>query len=160
VSLRDVSLIALLLDQATKYWVAATYPLNEPVTIIPNYLYLTHIHNPGAAFGFLAGTDPAIRIPLFLAITVGAGLVIYSLQRFVPPERKWVRAALGLIWGGALGNFVDRVRYGKVVDFIDARYHDFHWYVFNVADSCITVGLILLVATYGAGEKRGLERRS
>lgn len=158
-TIRAVSLWALIIDQATKHWVAATCPLNEPVPVIPGWLYLTYLYNPGAAFGFLSEASPAFRIPFFLTITALAGLIVYAFQRFIPLERVWVRFSLGLIWGGALGNFVDRVRYGKVVDFVDARYHDFHWYVFNVADSCITVGLILLVLTHGStwGKRPGPE---
>jgi signal peptidase II len=93
----------------------------------------------------MAGMNTVVRIPFFIGVTVVAGFIVYTYQRMMPPEKVFSRAALGLIWGGAVGNFVDRLLYGKVIDFIDTRYHQYQWYVFNVADSCITIGLILLL---------------
>ncbi len=143
-----VSLLAMALDQVSKYLVVHYCRINESVMVLKDFLYLTYIQNPGAAFGFMANTQAIFRIPFFIAITLGAGLIVYAYQRFIPPEKKWTRFALGLIWGGAMGNFIDRVFYRKVVDFIDARYHQHQWYVFNVADSCITVGLVILFLGY------------
>lgn len=145
--LRDISLLAVVADQLSKYFIMRFCVLNNPVTLIKDYLYLTYIQNPGAAFGFMADTTATVRVPFFIVITVGAGLIVYAYQRFVPLDRKWTRAALGLIWGGAMGNFVDRIFYKKVVDFIDVRFHGHQWfpYVFNVADSCITVGITILI---------------
>ena len=109
---------------------------------------LTYVQNPGAAFGFLA-TAPAVwRVPFFILVTAGASLLVYAAQRFLPPERQKTRLALGLIWGGALGNFMDRVWMGKVIDFIDVGIRQYRWPVFNLADSCITVGLGLLIFDY------------
>ena len=147
-SLLRVSILAALADQTSKYLIVRYCRMNESVPLIRDYLYLTYIQNPGAAFGFMANTQAVFRVPFFILITFGAGLIVYSYQRFVPLEKVWTRFALGLIWGGAMGNFIDRVFYRKVVDFIDVRYHQYQWYVFNVADSCITVGLILLVLGY------------
>jgi signal peptidase II len=147
-TLLRVSILAALADQASKYLIVRYCRMNESVPLIRDYLYLTYIQNPGAAFGFMANTQAVFRIPFFILITFGAGLIVYSYQRFIPAEKIWTRFALGLIWGGAMGNFIDRVFYRKVVDFIDVRYHQYQWYVFNVADSCITVGLILLVMGY------------
>ncbi|HVZ81517.1 MAG TPA: signal peptidase II [bacterium] len=148
--LRDVSIAALLADQFTKFLVLHHLELGRSVTVIPGYLYFTHIQNPGAAFGFMANTPAWARVPFFLIITLGAGVVVYAFQRFIPKEKVLQRFALGLIWGGAMGNFVDRVVYRQVVDFIDVRFHQHQWfpYIFNVADSCITVGLALLILTY------------
>lgn len=143
-SLRAVSLSALALDQVSKYLIVRFFKLNQPVTLLKEYFYITYTQNPGAAFGFMADTPAYLRIPFFVLITLGAGLIVYAYQRFIPPEKKLHRFALGLIWGGAMGNFVDRVFYRKVVDFIDVSYHQHHWYVFNIADSCITVGVVLL----------------
>jgi len=159
-TLLKVSLWAVLLDQATKYLVMRYCHLNESVVILRNYLYLTYIQNPGAAFGFMANTRAFFRVPFFIAITLVAGLIVYSYQRFIPYEKKWPRFALGLIWGGAVGNFLDRVFHRWVVDFIDARYHQYQWYIFNVADSCITVGLIILVLGYWSGKPERSPDRS
>lgn len=151
-SLRMVSLLAVVLDQMTKYRIAHSFRLGESTAVLKGYAYLTYVQNPGAAFGFMADMPAYVRIPFFILITFGAGVIVYAYQRFIPPERKLHRFALGLIWGGAMGNFIDRVVYRKVVDFIDIRYYWHHqqqqWYVFNVADSCITVGLTLLILGY------------
>lgn len=147
-SIRTVSLWAVLFDQASKYLVVHYCRLGVPVPLVPDYLYFTYIRNPGAAFGFMADTSALIRIPFFILITLGAGVVVYAYQRFIPPGKKALRFALGLIWGGAMGNFIDRVFHRQVVDFIDARYHQYQWYVFNLADSCITVGITVLVLSY------------
>ena len=161
-SIRNLSLGVVLADQISKYLVLKHFHMNDSVTLIQDYLYLTYIQNPGAAFGFMAESPVTLRVPFFIAITVGAGLIVYAYQRFVPLDKKWMRAALGLIWGGAMGNFVDRVIHGKVVDFIDVThihflpiinigsFHlgpNFPW-IFNLADSCITVGIVLLLFSH------------
>ena len=147
--IRTVSFWAVVVDQASKYLISHYCHQNQSIVVLPNFLSITYIDNPGAAFGFMANVSQWIRIPFFILITVGAGLVVYSYQRMVPKEKIWQRFSLGLIWGGAVGNFIDRVFYRQVVDFIDVekiafgRYH--FPYIFNMADSCITVGLTLLV---------------
>lgn len=155
-SLRAVSILAVLLDQLSKFMIIRFCRLGEPLTVLPGYLYFTYTQNAGAAFGFMADISVYFRIPFFILITLGAGIIVYAYQRFIPPEKKLLRFALGLIWGGAMGNFIDRVFYRKVVDFIDARYYWNHqqhsWYVFNVADSCITVGIVLLAFVYLRGK--------
>lgn len=146
--IRTVSFWAVVIDQGSKYLVSHYFHPGQSITLIPNLLALTYINNPGAAFGFMANVSPFIRIPFFILITIGAGLVVYAYQRHLPADKIWQRFCLGLIWGGAVGNFIDRVFYRQVVDFIDVeriafgRYH--FPYIFNVADSCITVGIILL----------------
>jgi signal peptidase II len=159
-SIRIVSLLAVLLDQASKFLIVRYCRLGESIPVIHNILYLTYIRNPGAAFGFMADFSALVRIPFFILITIGAGLIVYSYQRFIPGEKKWMRFSLGLIWGGAMGNFIDRIFYRQVVDFIDVQrikfgsislglYRFDHFpYIFNVADSCITVGLTILVLSH------------
>ena len=148
-----VSILAVLFDQLSKYLIVRTCRLGESLTVLREYFYITYIQNPGAAFGFMADTPAYVRIPFFIVITLGAGLIVYAYQRFIPREKKLHRFALGLIWGGAMGNFIDRLFYRKVVDFIDVRYHQHQWYVFNIADSCITVGLTLLILGYLSEKK-------
>lgn len=157
--IRLVSLLAVILDQLSKFLIVRSCKLGQPVTILREYLYITYTQNPGAAFGFMADTPVYLRIPFFVVITVGAGLIVYAYQRFIPPERKLHRFALGLIWGGAMGNFIDRVFYRKVVDFIDVSYHQHHWYVFNIADSCITVGVVLLAFLFLAQNRESPNER-
>jgi signal peptidase II len=147
-NIRSISLWTVVLDQSAKYLVTSYCRLGESVPVIPRFLYLTYIQNPGFAFGFMANMSVWVRVPFFILITVVAGLMVYSLQRFLPSEKIGARLGLGLIWGGALGNFIDRIFHRKVVDFIDARYYDHTWYIFNVADSCITVGLAVLILSH------------
>ncbi len=142
--LTGVSLLVLALDQTTKFLILHSIPLGQSRVIFPNYLYFTFTQNSGIAFGFMSNMDAAVRVPFFTAITIAAAFMVYYCQRLIPEEDLAARVALGLIWGGALGNLVDRLLYGKVVDFIDARYADFQWYIFNAADSFITIGLAYL----------------
>jgi signal peptidase II len=137
--------LAFLLDQASKDLVIHTLKLGQSVPLAGNWLELTYVQNPGAAFGFLASARSFWRVPFFILVTVAATLLVYAYQRFLPPEKKLDRLALGLIWGGAMGNFMDRLLVGRVIDFIDVGYGQYRWPVFNLADSCITLGLGLLI---------------
>lgn len=136
----------LVLDQATKLWVHGTMPLYHSLEIVPNFLRLTYVRNTGAAFGFLAGGDRSIlRIFFFLAVSaVAIGCIVYLLHH-LRPGRKATAASLSLILGGAMGNLLDRLRLGEVIDFIDLHYYDLHWPAFNVADTAITLGVLLLM---------------
>src|SRR5277367_6594798 len=96
-TIRAVSILALAADQASKLVVLHFFKLGQSVTLVPGFLYFTYIQNPGAAFGFLASTQAGWRIPFFIGITFLAGLVVYAYQRFLPPEKKTARFALGLI---------------------------------------------------------------
>lgn len=101
--------------------------------------------NPGAAFGFLANASETFRYIFFTGITVlAAGLIIYYLVKS-NPRNLLLSAALTLIFGGAVGNLIDRLRFGAVVDFLDVYIGGAHWPAFNVADSAITVGAILMI---------------
>ena len=150
--IKNISIGVVLLDQLSKYLVVHFFHKGQSVVVLKDVLSFTYIDNPGAAFGFMADTRPWIRIPFFVLITIGAGLIVYAYQRLIPREKIWQRFSLGLIWGGAMGNFVDRVVYRQVVDFIDVEkisFWNYHFpFIFNVADSCITVGLTLLISIY------------
>lgn len=117
--IRKVSLWVLILDQLSKFLISRYCLPDQSIPVVAHVLYLTYIHNPGVAFGFFAHLAAWIRIPFFILITMTAGLVVYAYQRFVPREKMGIRFALGLIWGGAMGNFVDRIFRKEVVDFID-----------------------------------------
>jgi len=137
--------LVVLLDQATKAWVLATFRLHESVPVIPGWFHLTYVRNPGAAFGIFSGQAEAFRVPFFLAITVAALVAIVVIAWRAAPGRIWFLGALGLVGGGAVGNLIDRLRWGEVVDFLDVFWKSHHWPAFNVADSAITVGVILLI---------------
>ena len=135
-------LLALDLDQLTKWWaVAAIAPL-QPVTVIPGLLDLVLVHNRGAAFGFLNRSDIQWQFWLFLGATVVAAVAIVALLRS-SRFNAWLSAGLGLVLGGALGNLVDRIRFRAVIDFVDVYVGQWHWPAFNVADMAICVGAFL-----------------
>jgi len=138
-----VSGSVLLLDLITKALVLARLPLGKSVTVIPGFFDITHVHNPGGAFGFLAGMSSEVRGLLFIAVSLlAAGLVVYFYWQ-APPGQKLFAFGLALVFGGAVGNLVDRIRFGIVVDFLDVYVGDLHWPAFNVADSAITVGVFI-----------------
>jgi len=135
----------LPLDQITKILVMLKLPLGSQVPLIPGLLNLVHIHNKGAAFGLLSGWSMEFAWLFFVATTgLVLGVLGYLLWRL--PDDHWP-AALGysLIMTGALGNLIDRVRLGEVVDFIDVYWGRYHWPAFNVADSLVCVGTAILV---------------
>lgn len=138
-----VSLAVLLFDQATKYLADSAMVLHEPIVLIPG-LALTKAYNLGAAFSFLDDASGWQRWFFSgLALVVSSILLVW-LRRL--PAGEWRTAlALALILGGAVGNLVDRVLYGHVIDFIDVYYRAWHWPTFNIADSAISVGAALLV---------------
>jgi signal peptidase II len=134
----------LVLDQISKAAVSAGLHMHETRPIIDGLLNLTRIHNTGAAFGLLAGQPSPLRTFLFLGVSLFAiGVVLWMLFRLPSGENTQV-VALSLIFGGAWGNVIDRARLGEVIDFIDVYYGNYHWPAFNVADSAITVGVLLL----------------
>jgi len=137
--------IVFLADQLTKIWIHKTLRLGEGISIIPGLLDLHYIRNTGAAFGFLSGTHSTFRIPFFIGISVVAIGVIFYLFRKIEDSMVLIPLALSLVLGGALGNLIDRIRLGEVIDFILIHYQRFHWPAFNVADTAITVGVFLLL---------------
>jgi signal peptidase II len=137
--------IILLLDQVTKLFIASSYNLYESSAVIPGLFNITYIRNPGAAFGFLAGADPAFRSIFFIAVSVAAVVFIALVFRKVRQEEKVAVLGLSLILGGALGNMIDRIRLGEVIDFLDVYVGSYHWPAFNMADSAISIGAFLLI---------------
>jgi len=135
----------MALDQLTKYLVASSLSLYQVVTVIPGFFNLTRVHNRGAIFGFLSNSQNSLgRIGLNLGAILALGVVAYY---FFKPPREMIlpRLSLSLIISGAIGNIVDRLFRGYVIDFLDFYAGRFHWPFFNLADSCITVGVILLL---------------
>ena len=135
----------LFLDQLSKTVVSSTLTMHQVRPIIQGLLNLTLIHNTGAAFGLMAGQVSCARTFFFLVVSLLAiGVVLWMLFR-LPEGQKVELVALALILGGALGNVLDRIRLGEVIDFIDIYYRTYHWPAFNVADSAISIGVILLL---------------
>ena len=137
--------VVVALDQVAKWCVGQFMELHQSVPVIPGVFNLTYVRNPGAAFGLLADLPWAVRAPLFTAVSVGALVLLLFLLRGLRPEQWGVRVALACVLGGAVGNLIDRVWHGDVVDFLDVHWRGFHWPAFNVADSCITLGVAVLL---------------
>jgi signal peptidase II len=138
-----LALLVIVIDQLTKVAVLERFELGERLSVIPGFFDLTLLFNRGAAFSFLAGHDGWQRW-FFILIALGAsGFIIHLLMRH--GHQRMFSIALGLILGGAVGNVIDRLIYGQVVDFL--LFHQGGWYfpAFNIADSAITVGAVLLI---------------
>jgi len=140
-----VSFIVIVLDQVTKWLILENMMLYDSIQIIPDFFNLTHIHNTGGAFGFMADQSPLIRQFLFHGVSmISLGVIIYFYHQS-PDEYPLLLTALSLIFGGAIGNLIDRFRLGEVVDFLDVYYGTWHWPAFNVADSAVSVGVTILM---------------
>jgi signal peptidase II len=136
-------LTILVLDQLTKMIVDRTMSLHQSIPIIDGFFSLTYVRNTGAAFGIFSGSHEAFRLPFLILVSVLAlGFVVVMLKRLRDEETGLI-TALSFIIGGAIGNLVDRVLYGEVIDFLDFYWSNYHWPAFNVADSCITVGVLI-----------------
>lgn len=152
-----LSLLVILLDQGTKYLAESQLRLYEPIEVSP-FFNFTLAYNTGAAFSFLADAGGWQRWFLAgLALIISLGLVfwLHRLRENAPGEAF----AVALILGGALGNVVDRLWHGYVIDFIDLYYQDWHWPAFNIADSAITVGVAFLIFQSLFGQPAPAEER-
>ena len=135
--------ISLLLDQISKIYIDTTFELYQSLTVLENFFHITYLRNPGAAFGILS--DSAIRVPFFVSVSLLASLGIIWYLRKIDSNDRWQHFALGLIFSGAVGNLIDRVRLGEVIDFLDVHWYQYHWPAFNVADSAICVGVTIML---------------
>ncbi len=138
-------LFIVALDQATKWAVIRRLPLYEDVPLISGLLSLQHVRNSGAVFGFLSGTEIPGKPYLFALMSALALGALTYYARTIPREERLPRFALSLVIGGAIGNLIDRVRFGYVVDFVKMYWQTHVWPNYNVADSAISIGLVLLV---------------
>jgi signal peptidase II len=142
-------LFALPVDQLTKAWVAVNVPTGsvmDRITVVEDFFYITHARNPGAAFGLLVDWPWAWRITLFVTVAAVAVLVVISFFRSLAPGDRFNAFALGLVMGGALGNLIDRLTRGEVIDFLHFRlWGDRSWPDFNLADSFLVVGVAALM---------------
>ena len=152
-----ITILIVFLDQATKAWIVANMSLHDSHAVVNGLFNITYIRNPGAAFGFLAGASPLFRYVFFIAVTVGAILLIIYYLRIAKKEDLELVSALALIFAGAVGNLIDRARFGEVVDFLDFYLGKYHWPAFNAADSAITIGAVIIAVVMF---RRSLFRRS
>ena len=147
-----VTAVILVLDQATKLYVDSHFERYESVPVIPEWFHLTYLRNQGAAFGLLSNS--ALRVPFFITVAVIALLVILWYLRQLRADQHLGAFSLALIFAGALGNLIDRVRLGEVIDFLDVFWNHHHWPAFNVADSAICVGVALMIWEMWQEERR------
>lgn len=140
-------LISLVVDQLTKYWIVNRFHYGQVVPVIPGLFDLTYVRNPGGAFSFFAGGAHGHRMVFFVGTTLLAiGLLIVFYRR-LEPQARLAAVALGCVLGGAVGNLIDRLRYGEVVDFLDFYlWGGYTWPTFNMADSLIVVGVGILMS--------------
>jgi signal peptidase II len=151
--------VSLPLDQLTKILVDRHLGYADRVPIIEGFFYLTHVRNPGAAFGLFAEADGALRLFFFVGVSIVAIAIILSFFRQLAPGDRLSALALGMILGGATGNLIDRLTRGEVVDFLHFRlWGGYSWPDFNLADSFIVVGVAILMLELLASE--GEERAS
>ena len=135
----------VLADQITKALVTKYLPLHKNISVIAGIFDITHVLNPGGAFGLMANMGAVMRTVVFLFISsLAVGLILYFYIK-TPREYVFLSAAFALIFGGAIGNLIDRVRFGMVVDYLDFYIGKYHWPAFNIADSAITVGIFIFI---------------
>ncbi|MBQ2546729.1 MAG: signal peptidase II [Clostridia bacterium] len=149
-----VIVLSVVADQVSKHFLAAflTGLENRSYRLIPDVLHLTYLENRGAAFGMLSEHRWVFMV--FSVIGIAAILLLVAKEK---PASRWVQVAAGLIAGGGIANMIDRVRLGYVVDFIDCRFVDF--YVFNIADSCVTVGCAIYFVAVIVEEIRAYRKK-
>jgi len=133
--------LVVIVDQLTKYLIVKHVPLHATIPVLAGLFNIIHIKNPGGAFGLLADLSPGMRTFIFLFISsLAVGLILYFYLK-TPRAQTWLAIGFALIFGGAAGNLIDRIRFGVVTDFLDFYISRYHWPAFNVADSAITIGI-------------------
>ncbi len=147
-----ISIVGIIIDQITKFAIDRSMRLFDSIPIIENYFNLTYVRNKGAAFSFLS--NASWRLPFFITVSTVAALVILIALCRLRDDQRLAHTSLAMIFSGAVGNLIDRVRLGEVIDFLDAHWYRYHWPAFNVADSLICVGVFLLAIDMIFEEKR------
>lgn len=157
-----ISCAVVAADQLAKLYVHTRFHLSETVQVIPNFFDLTYIRNYGAAFGFLSQVPNQFREPFFAIIPVLALVVILFILRTTKDTEKIQIFALSLVFGGAFGNYIDRLRLGYVIDFLDFHVANrYHWPAFNIADTAIVagVGILLLQSLFEGRSQTEVEKK-
>jgi signal peptidase II len=133
-------------DQAVKMFIHTHFKLHESISVLDGLFNLTYVQNRGAAFGMLAESHPMFREMFFLSMPPVAMLIILAILRGVPENDRWMISSLSMVFGGAIGNYIDRLRFGYVVDFLDFHIQDkYVWPAFNIADMAIVGGVAILL---------------
>jgi len=140
-----IALSVVILDQYTKYLIAQHVPLHHSLDVIEQFLTIVHTRNKGIAFGIFSGQVSTLQTVLLILTSLAAIAFIFYLLSGLGTQYLYAAITLALILGGAIGNLIDRIRWGEVIDFIDLHWHGYHWPAFNCADSAISIGMVLLV---------------
>uniref|UniRef100_UPI0040566C60 signal peptidase II n=1 Tax=Candidatus Electronema sp. TaxID=2698783 RepID=UPI0040566C60 len=144
-----IMLLVVISDQLTKLWIVENFALHDSLPVIPGFFNLVLVHNTGAAFGMLSNMPLLWRQVFFVGVASTALIVMVLMQRRLGQQNPLYAVSFGLISGGAVGNVIDRLKQGSVIDFLDFHIKEHHWPAFNVADSGITVGVgIFLLLQY------------
>ncbi|HET7185952.1 MAG TPA: signal peptidase II [Terriglobales bacterium] len=141
-----IAILVVVLDRGTKWLVAGKIALHDSIPVLPGFFRLTHVQNPGAAFGLFAESSSEWKVAILILFSIVALAVVSALLWKNSHSMTVTGVGLSLILGGALGNLWDRLLNGRVVDFFDFYLGSYHWPAFNIADSAIVVGALLLVA--------------
>ena len=147
-----ITVLGLVVDQATKLYIHGSMALHQSIPVLEGLFNITYVRNRGAAFSFLS--NASWRIPFFIAVTMVALIVIVVALRKLRDDQRLAQSALAMIFSGALGNLIDRIRLGEVIDFLDVYIGSAHWPAFNVADSLICVGVALVALDMFREERR------
>lgn len=160
-----VSLLVIAIDQMTKVYVHSHFELGESITVIPGFFNFTYVRNIGAAFGIFTDSPETFRHIFFLSIpAIAVAIIVYFIYGLPESERLQI-LALSSIAGGALGNYIDRIQHGFVIDFLDVHIKNIYsWPVFNIADSAIVIGVgvltILMIQEFFAEKKAVTEQKA
>jgi signal peptidase II len=151
--LLSVTPVILIVDQLTKLYIDRTMKLYQSIPVLDGLFSITYLRNRGAAFSFLA--DASWRLPFFILVSLIAVAAIMAAFKKLRDDQQLAAFSLTLILSGAIGNLIDRLRLGEVIDFLDVYWKSHHWPAFNVADSAICVGVALLALDLFLEERRG-----
>ena len=146
-----------MLDQLTKFLVTIHVPRHYSIPIIEGFFSITHIRNPGVAFGLFARQEYEYKALFFIIISLIAIIAILIIFHQASDEKRAVRVGLILIFSGAVGNLIDRILHKEVIDFLDFFYKGTHWPAFNVADACITIGVSFMLFDLFYGYREGVD---
>ena len=145
IKLAVVAAIVVIADQISKALILKYLPVHHSIPVIRGFFDITHIHNPGGAFGLMANMSETVRTFVFIIVSSLAVCLILYLYIKTPRSHAFLAIGFALILGGAVGNLIDRFRFGIVVDFLDVYVGKYHWPAFNIADSAITVGILIFL---------------
>lgn len=141
-----ISSALIVVDQYTKFMVTVHIPLNYSVKVVEGFFNLTHIRNSGVAFGIFSEQNSELKPYLLIFVSIIAIMAIMVIFHQTEKDKRLVQTGLVLVFSGAIGNLIDRVIHKEVIDFLDFYIENQHWPAFNVADSCITIGVMLMAA--------------